>query len=135
MISIKSGSNDITVSPTDTVPVTTLQELIDILKPSAFLDGFTGIDDSSTDRDKTYSANKLSRFIGDSKIKTLRENDEYISFNIPSNNDNTKHLIDVYASDGSNYVGMDTSTDGIVTLVYEPQEYDRTIILRVYDIV
>lgn len=81
-----------------------------------------------TTQDKTIigAINELAgEIVGPSvTTETLAALGTNVTFTVPTTGN---HLIDFYASDGSNYTAIDTSVLGSVTLTYESAAYARTI--------
>lgn len=59
---------------------------------------------------------------------TLAANATTISFDVPTYGTN---LIDFYTSDGSNYLSIDTSVTGVVTLTFEALATSRTVYMEI----
>lgn len=94
----------------------------------------TSYDNTSSGRtgtDVQAVIDELSDAIGDVTTNTLAANVTTTSFTVPTTGD---HLIDFWASDGSNYTSIDTSVAGTVTLTYTASSSARTISCRIADI-
>lgn len=131
----QTTGDDINVTPTALAPYSTVQEIVDHLGKSAFVADFEGIDDNSTtSTTKTYSAKKMAKYVGAITTKTLEANTKHVSFTVPDANDDRVYIINFYSSDGSNYVGIDASVGGTVTLTYDQTSYARTISCRIREV-
>lgn len=94
----------------------------------------TSYDNTSSGRtgtDVQAVIDELSDAIGDVTTNTLAANATTTSFTVPTTGD---HLIDFWASDGSNYTSIDTSVAGTVTLTYTASSSARDISCRIADI-
>lgn len=70
----------------------------------------------------------LESKIGEVTDKTLAANATSISFTVPTTGNN---LIEFFISDGSNYIDIDTSVSGTVTLTFDALPNSRTVSCRI----
>lgn len=84
------------------------------------------------------ASNDLTTQIGDANARigtvtshTLAANVTSVSFSVPTSGN---HLIDFWASDGSNYTAIDTSVSGTATLTYDAVSSARTIFCKISEV-
>ena len=69
--------------------------------------------------------------IGAVTSQTLAADATSVSFSVPTSGN---HLIDFWASDGSNYTAIDTSVSGTATLTYDAVSSSRTIFCKISEV-
>lgn len=69
--------------------------------------------------------------IGAVTSQTLAADATSVSFSVPTSGN---HLIDFWASDGSNYTAIDTSVSGTATLTYDAVSSARTIYCKISEV-
>lgn len=89
-----------------------------------------GTNISASDDLTTQIANANAR-IGTVTSQTLAANVTSVSFSVPTSGN---HLIDFWASDGSNYTAIDTSVSGTATLTYDAVSSARTIYCKISEV-
>lgn len=89
-----------------------------------------GTNISAADDLTTQIGNANSR-IGAVTSQTLAADATSVSFSVPTSGN---HLIDFWASDGSNYTAIDTSVSGTVTLTYDAVSSSRTIFCKISEV-
>lgn len=89
-----------------------------------------GTNISASDDLTTQIGNANAR-IGAVTSRTLAANETSVSFSVPTSGD---HLIDFWASDGSNYTAIDTSVSGTATLTYDAVSSARTIYCKISEV-
>ena len=89
-----------------------------------------GTNISASDNLTTQIGNANAR-IGTVTSQTLAANVTSVSFSVPTSGD---HLIDFWASDGSNYTAIDTSVSGTATLTYDAVSSSRTIYCKISEV-
>ena len=89
-----------------------------------------GTNISAADDLTTQIGNANAR-IGSVTSQTLAADATSVSFNVPTSGD---HLIDFWASDGSNYTAIDTSVSGTATLTYDAVSSARTIYCKISEV-
>lgn len=85
----------------------------------------------SASNDLTTQIGDANARIGTVTSQTLAANVTSVSFSVPTSGD---HLIDFWASDGSNYTAIDTSVSGTATLIYVAVSSARTIYCRISEV-
>lgn len=85
----------------------------------------------SASNDLTTQIGNANARIGTVTSQTLAANVTSISFSVPTSGD---HLIDFWASDGSNYTAIDTSVSGTATLTYDAVSSSRTIYCKISEV-
>lgn len=89
-----------------------------------------GTNISASDDLTTQIGNANAR-IGAVTSQTLAANVTSVSFSVPTSGN---HLIDFWASDGSNYTAIDTSVSGTATLIYDAVSSSRTIYCKISEV-
>lgn len=89
-----------------------------------------GTNISASDDLTTQIGNANAR-IGTVTSQTLAANVTSVSFSVPTSGN---HLIDFWASDGSNYTAIDTSVSGTATLTYDAVSSARTIYCKISEV-
>lgn len=89
-----------------------------------------GTNISASDDLTTQIGNANAR-IGTVTSQTLAANVTSVSFSVPTSGN---HLIDFWASDGSNYTAIDTSVSGTATLTYDAVSSSRTIYCKISEV-
>lgn len=89
-----------------------------------------GTNISAADDLSTQIGNANSR-IGAVTSQTLAADATSVSFSVPTSGN---HLIDFWASDGSNYTAIDTSVSGTATLTYDAVSSARTIYCKISEV-
>lgn len=89
-----------------------------------------GTNISASDDLTTQIGNANAR-IGAVTSQTLAANVTSVSFSVPTSGN---HLIDFWASDGSNYTAIDTSVSGTATLTYDAVSSARTIYCKISEV-
>ena len=89
-----------------------------------------GTNISASDDLTTQIGNANAR-IGAVTSHTLAANVTSVSFSVPTSGN---HLIDFWASDGSNYTAIDTSVSGTATLTYDAVSSARTIYCKISEV-
>lgn len=89
-----------------------------------------GTNISAADNLTTQIGNANAR-IGSVTSQTLAADATSVAFNVPTSGD---HLIDFWASDGSNYTAIDTSVSGTATLTYDAVSSSRTIFCKISEV-
>ena len=89
-----------------------------------------GTNISASDDLSTQIEDANSR-IGAVSSQTLAANATSVSFSVPTSGN---HLIDFWASDGSNYTAIDTSVSGTATLTYDAVSSARTIYCKISEV-
>ena len=89
-----------------------------------------GTNISASDDLTTQIGNANAR-IGTVTSQTLAADATSVSFSVPTSGN---HLIDFWASDGSNYTAIDTSVSGTATLTYDAVSSSRTIYCRISEV-
>lgn len=89
-----------------------------------------GTNISAADDLTTQIGNANSR-IGAVTSQTLAADATSVSFSVPTSGN---HLIDFWASDGSNYTAIDTSVSGTATLTYDAVSSARTIYCKISEV-
>lgn len=89
-----------------------------------------GTNISASDDLSTQIEDANSR-IGAVTSQTLAANVTSVSFSVPTSGN---HLIDFWASDGSNYTAIDTSVSGTATLTYDAVSSARTIYCKISEV-
>ena len=84
------------------------------------------------------AADDLTTQIGDANARigavtsqTLAADTTSVSFSVPTSGN---HLIDFWASDGSNYTAINTSVSGTATLTYDAVSSARTIYCKISEV-
>lgn len=85
----------------------------------------------SASNDLTTQIGNANARIGTVTSQTLAANVTSVSFSVPTSGD---HLIDFWASDGSNYTAIDTSVSGTATLTYDAVSSARTIYCKISEV-
>lgn len=85
----------------------------------------------SASNDLTTQIGNANARIGAVTSQTLAANVTSVSFSVPTSGD---HLIDFWASDGSNYTAIDTSVSGTATLTYDAESSARTIYCKISEV-
>lgn len=81
--------------------------------------------------DLTTQIGDANARIGAVTSQTLAANVTSVSFSVPTSGN---HLIDFWASDGSNYTAIDTSVSGTATLTYDAVSSARTIYCKISEV-
>lgn len=89
-----------------------------------------GTNISAADDLTTQIGNANAR-IGAVTSQTLTADATSVSFSVPTSGN---HLIDFWASDGSNYTAIDTSVSGTATLTYDAVSSARTIYCKISEV-
>lgn len=89
-----------------------------------------GTNISAADDLTTQIGNANAR-IGDVTSQTLAADATSVSFSVPTSGN---HLIDFWASDGSNFTAIDTSVSGTATLTYDAVSSSRTIYCKISEV-
>ena len=89
-----------------------------------------GTNISASDDLTTQIGNANAR-VGTVTSQTLAANVTNVSFSVPTSGN---HLIDFWASDGSNYTAIDTSVSGTATLTYDAVSSARTIYCKISEV-
>lgn len=89
-----------------------------------------GTNISASDDLTTQIGNANAR-IGTVTSQTLAADATSVSFSVPTSGN---HLIDFWASDGSNYTAIDTSVSGTATLTYDAVSSARTIYCKISEV-
>lgn len=85
----------------------------------------------SASNDLTTQIGNANARIGSVTSQTLAAAATSVSFNVPTSGN---HLIDFWASDGSNYTAIDTSVSGTATLTYDAVSSSRTIYCKISEV-
>lgn len=85
----------------------------------------------SASNDLTTQIGNANARIGSVTSQTLAAAATSVSFNVPTSGN---HLIDFWASDGSNYTAIDTSVSGTATLTYDAVSSARTIYCKISEV-
>lgn len=85
----------------------------------------------SASNDLTTQIGNANARIGSVTSQTLAAAATSVSFNVPTSGN---HLIDFWASDGSNYTAIDTSVSGTATLTYDAESSSRTIYCKISEV-
>lgn len=85
----------------------------------------------SASNDLTTQIGNANARIGTVTSQTLAANVTSVSFSVPTSGN---HLIDFWASDGSNYTAIDTSVSGTATLTYDAVSSARTIFCKISEV-
>ena len=81
--------------------------------------------------DLTTQIENANARIGAVTSQTLAADETSVSFSVPTSGN---HLIDFWASDGSNYTAIDTSVSGTATLTYDAVSSARTIYCKISEV-
>lgn len=81
--------------------------------------------------DLTTQIGDANSRIGSVTSQTLAADATSVSFTVPTSGN---HLIDFWASDGSNYTAIDTSVSGTATLTYDAVSSARTIYCKISEV-
>lgn len=81
--------------------------------------------------DLTTQIGNANARIGSVTSQTLAADATSVSFSVPTSGN---HLIDFWASDGSNYTAIDTSVSGTATLTYDAVSSARTIYCKISEV-
>lgn len=85
----------------------------------------------SASDDLTTQIEDANARIGNVTSQALAANVTSVSFSVPTSGN---HLIDFWASDGSNYTAIDTSVSGTATLTYDAVSSSRTIYCKISEV-
>lgn len=85
----------------------------------------------SASNDLTTQIGNANARIGAVTSQTLAADATSVSFSVPTSGN---HLIDFWASDGSNYTAIDTSVSGTATLTYDAVSSARTIYCKISEV-
>lgn len=85
----------------------------------------------SVSNDLTTQIGNANARIGTVTSQTLAANVTSVSFSVPTSGN---HLVDFWASDGSNYTAIDTSVSGTATLTYDAVSSARTIYCKISEV-
>lgn len=85
----------------------------------------------SVSNDLTTQIGNANARIGTVTSQTLAANVTSVSFSVPTSGN---HLVDFWASDGSNYTAIDTSVSGTATLTYDAVSSSRTIYCKISEV-